>query len=351
MTDTEARLSAWLATQLPDAGTVRVEGLDRIDFGHSAESLRMQVVEDGRVHDVVMRLRPPPPGLLEPYDLKKQFDILRGLQDTAVRAPRALWLEETGDVLGRPFYVMECLPGTAFERGVPPELALDGERVRSMTEDLADQIAEIHTVDLAATGLASIGPGADYLENEVDHWAGEVARVQQGRLPALERLVTEVRNAIPPQLPTVTLVHGDAKPGNFAYLDGRLTAVFDWEMAGLGDPRADIGWAEVLWPSPGYFTSLPAALSTDQFVARWEQRTGFRMDHREWFRAFQGLKMAAILLVGGYLYDEGHSDDRRLGEMARAIPPVTTAALREMGVTAPLDPGPVVPRRATAGAS
>ena len=31
-------------------------------------------------------------------------------------------------------------------------------------------------------------------------------------------------------------MHGDAKPGNFAFIGGEVSAVFDWEMTTVGDP-------------------------------------------------------------------------------------------------------------------
>ncbi len=65
--DFEGRLSGWLGTQLPDAKDVRMEGLDRVEFGHSAEMMVLTIVsgtggtEERR--DVVLRLRPQPPGV------------------------------------------------------------------------------------------------------------------------------------------------------------------------------------------------------------------------------------------------------------------------------------------------
>ena len=81
------RLTEWFASQLPDARDVRVEGLDRVEVGHSAETLLMTLVADGERRDVVVRIRPEPPGLLEPYDLERQFTILRALDGT--RGPLA----------------------------------------------------------------------------------------------------------------------------------------------------------------------------------------------------------------------------------------------------------------------
>jgi aminoglycoside phosphotransferase (APT) family kinase protein len=346
--DIESRLTSWLATQLPDAEDVRVDGLDRVEFGHSAETLLLTVAwrdRDGdHCEDVVIRIRPPEPGLLPPYDLQRQFEILRALATTPVRSPRAWWYEGTGDVLDRDFYVMERLPGTVYERVIPQELLDDPERVRRMCEDMVDQIAAIHSVDLRATGLDAIADGNGYLEAELDHWAGEVGRVQRGPLPALERLEQVLRERRPEQCPAITLVHGDAKPGNYAFVGGEVTAVFDWEMATIGDPLADIGWAEVLWAMPGSFTNAPGAPSVDELIARWERATGIRAQHREWYRAFQLYKMAVILLVAGQLFDDGSSDDPRFIDMAYTVPYLTQQALTELGIDEELEPGPLLPR-------
>lgn len=59
---------------------------------------------------------------------------------------------------------------------------------------------------------------------------------------ALERLHQVLRERKREPCPKVTLVHGDAKPGNFAFIDGDVSAVFDLEMTTVGDPLTDIGW-------------------------------------------------------------------------------------------------------------
>src|SRR5687767_810899 len=106
---------------------------------------------------------------------------------------------------------MQRLPGTAYERDLPADISGDPGRVRRMVEALIDQIAEMHTVDLAATGLDQLEDGHDHLTRELDRWEGEVRRVRRGPVPALERLIAELRASQPAQTPTITLVHGDCK--------------------------------------------------------------------------------------------------------------------------------------------
>ncbi|MCK9898292.1 phosphotransferase family protein [Frankia sp. AgB32] len=346
-TDVRAHLEAWLRRQLPDAPDTRVEGLERVEFGYSAEMLILTLVQgrDGseQRQDVVVRLRPTPPGLLEPYDLQRQFDIQRALEPTPVRAPRVLWAEQTGNVLGRPFYVMERLAGTVYESVVPPELSASPERVQRMSEGILDQVAAIHQVDLRATGLDALGDGRHYLDQELERWADNMHRWQRDTLPRLERLLAELRARQPAPCPTVTLIHGDPKPGNFAFVGDEVTGVFDWELAGVGDPLADIGWMELAWKLTPVFRGLPAS-HFDDLILRYQALTGITVEHRPWYRAFQAFKMSVILLVGAMLVDRGISNDVRIAQAAQGVPAVSGMGLREFGVTEKIPSGPVAAR-------
>lgn len=342
------RLERWFEGEIAGARDLRIEGLDRLSIGHSAETVLLSLAwrESGRDvrRDAVLRLRPPPPGLLEPYDLHKQFRILRALESTPVPAPRVLGYEGTGAVLGREFYAMERVMGTVYERSVPPELAAAPERLGRMTRSLVEALAAIHCVELHATGLAELGDGRDYLARELSHWSGELRRVQRGRLPALERLQAELERSMPASSARVALVHGDAKPGNFAFDGDRVSGVFDWEMASIGDPLCDIGWAEFNWTTPSSITHQPGALGRDAFVALWQELSGIRAQRREWYRALGGFKMVVIMLVASMLFDQGASDDLRFAQMGLAVHPYTRLALAELGIEDELASGPVTPR-------
>ncbi|GAA1491538.1 phosphotransferase enzyme family protein [Brachybacterium sacelli] len=46
-----------------------------------------------------------------------------------------------------------------------------------------------------------------------------------------------------------TICHGDPKPGNVAWIDGRAVGLFDWDAARPGAPVADLAYA-LLWTTP-----------------------------------------------------------------------------------------------------
>src|SRR4051794_38986228 len=157
------RLAEWFASCL-GVDTVTVEDFGGIPTGHSAETTRLGLswdAPDGRRHrDVVIRVRPEPPGLLEPYDLRKQYRLLCALESTPVRAPRVVGYEGTGELLGREFLAMDFAPGTVYEREVPDELANHPARVRHMSEELVDELTRIHAV--STTDLGFLGDGATF---------------------------------------------------------------------------------------------------------------------------------------------------------------------------------------------
>ena len=197
MTDSQARLAAWCARQL-GVDAVTIDDFAGVPTGHSAETIKLTLSwDDAGPHrqDVVVRVRPEPPGLLEPYDLRMQFDLLEALAPTPVRAPKVLWYEETGAVLGRECFVMECAEGTVYERSIPAELTDDPPRVRRMSEALVDELVAIHDVDTAT--LSFLTATDDPVGRDLAHWESEMRRVQRGPLPALELLLAELERRRP----------------------------------------------------------------------------------------------------------------------------------------------------------
>jgi aminoglycoside phosphotransferase (APT) family kinase protein len=237
---------------------------------------------------------------------------------------------------------MAFAPGVAYERTIPDELTNDPDRVRRMSEELVDELAAIHTVDPATLGF--LGDGRDFIAEQIAFWSGEMRRVQLGPLPALESLLAALEASVPPRSDAITLVHGDAKPGNFAFVGSELTASFDWEMSFLGDPMADVAYAQVTWELPGMFTTLPSSLSIDELVTRYEQQSGIATHDLVWHRSFQRYKLGVIMLIASMLFDSGESDDPRFSMMGRVVAMYTTPAFADLGLDNVEDQGAVMAR-------
>ena len=121
MSESRDALTAWLRAQL-GVDDLRIEGLDRVEFGHSAEMMVLIIVTADDSRDVVLRLRPRPPALLEPYDLKRQFEILLALEKTPVHVTRYTRYDEATRpliLLGLSALALELLIGSTLVVRVP----------------------------------------------------------------------------------------------------------------------------------------------------------------------------------------------------------------------------------------
>jgi len=81
-----ANLEAWFGGQLQAEGSARIARVTRLAAGHSNETFLVQLswTQSGvpTTEEFVLRTPPQGVGLLEPYDLSKQFHVMAALRDT-----------------------------------------------------------------------------------------------------------------------------------------------------------------------------------------------------------------------------------------------------------------------------
>jgi aminoglycoside phosphotransferase (APT) family kinase protein len=188
---------------------------------------------------VVVKVAPPglPPVLNR--DVLRQARVIRALHRTAVPVPDVLW-EDPGDPPDEPpLFVMSFVAGASLEPlfdrdGDDPEPVV-AERLR----DAARTLAALHAVDPASLGLAAepvVGPSS-----EIDRWCRLLETVDPLLAPGWEDVATALRKREPETMPAA-VVHGDFRLGNLLSVGATVTAVIDWEIWTVGDPRIDLGW-------------------------------------------------------------------------------------------------------------
>ena len=96
------------------------------------------------------------------------------------------------------------------------------------------------------------------------------------------------------------LVHGDYRSGNFMYDDQlRINAIFDWELAYLGDYHDDLAWASLpLFGAPDEQGQPLASslLPLDEFLDQYQQLSGNRVDP-ERLRYYQVFSLYKIVVI------------------------------------------------------
>jgi len=257
-------------------------------------------------------LRRPPRGPLLPtaHDVSREFRFLKALFGTAARVPRPVVLCQDASVIGAPFYLMERQHGVVIRAELPPALRSEGER-RKISEELIDALADLHSVDWFAAGLP--GKTEGYIERQLKRWQSQ-ADLTVGEVRDLPGLA-EVSSWLATNCPATgdsTVVHGDYKLDNVMFsatAPARLIAIFDWEMATVGDPLADVGWLLHTWGRPDLIvpgeavplTAEPGFLTREELTARYAEKTGRHMKSFSFYHAMALWKMA-IILEGLYVH-------------------------------------------------
>ncbi|MGI9590040.1 MAG: phosphotransferase family protein [Myxococcota bacterium] len=255
-------------------------------------------------------LRRPPLGHVLPtaHDMAREHRILAALTDTEVPVPRPLALCEDPAVNDAPFYVMEFRDGVVLEYDLPDDYATSEAERRRIGEALVDTLVKLHAVDFEAVGLGDFGRPAGYIERQVRRWSQQWERSKTGELPVVEELLKRLPAALP-ESPAPTIVHGDYRLGNLALArddPGRVVAIFDWEMATLGDPLADLGYTLIYWaeagdaPAPRGVGSLPRVTRAPGFATRAEiiesyaKQTGRDVSAVDFYQVLALTKLAVI---------------------------------------------------------
>jgi aminoglycoside phosphotransferase (APT) family kinase protein len=262
--------------------------------------------------DVV--LRRPPRGPLPPsaHDVLREARVLSALAGRA-RVPAVLAVCGDESVIGAPFYVMERVEGHVVTSSVPAALDSLDDR-RRIGEELVDALVEVHAVDWRDAGLEGFGKPTGYLERQLRRFLGLWEHNRTRDIPAVESVGEWLKANLPnPTPPTpATVVHGDYRLGNTIMAPvapARLVAIFDWEMATIGDPLADLGYLCTLWvdrhdPAGGMFelsgvTREEGFPLREELVARYEERSGRSMTDIRWYRTL-ALWKSIVFMEGNY---------------------------------------------------
>jgi aminoglycoside phosphotransferase (APT) family kinase protein len=317
------RLGAWLRDRLPACG---VPGLDvsqepavaQFPGGHSNLTY---LVRFGEVEIVVRR---PPFGPVPPtaHDMAREFRWLSAMHAVFPLAPRPYLLCEDLDVIGSVFYAMERRRGLVVRAEEPPALANPDAR-RRLSAAMIDTLADLHAIDVRTPPLSTLGKPAGFVERQVRGWSERWHRSKTTPLAEMDALAEWLRDRLPGDPATPSIVHGDFKLDN-VMIDpgdvGRIVAVFDWEMSALGDPLVDLGIVLTYWSPTAppeqrdaltSVTDRPGFFTRQEIIDRYAARSGRDLSDIRYYEIFAVFKIAVVIQQIYYRYAHGQTTDRR----------------------------------------
>jgi aminoglycoside phosphotransferase (APT) family kinase protein len=315
---------------------VEIESLARISGGASRETYRFDAVLAGGRRPLIVR-RDPPGSLIE-TDRRCEFMALKSFHGRGVAAPEPLILEDQGAELERPFFVMARIDGG--RTGSPFQPGAYTPHEAKLAEDFFSTLGRIAAADVASLPIAEVceAPALDACwKRELDYWAGVIDEDELHPQPIVRAAIRWLRRNPPPPAQKLAVVHGDYRSGNFLHDgEGRIVAVLDWEMAHIGDPLEDLGWAmDPLWRH-GDPSRVAGMVSKAEAIAIWEKASGLEVDPAAfaWWELFASVKGQAIWISSAKEYRDGGYLEPILGfsgwVTARMQDEILAAKLKEL---------------------
>jgi aminoglycoside phosphotransferase (APT) family kinase protein len=226
-------------------------------------------------------------------DVLRQARIIRALGPTPVPVPEVMF-EDPGDPPDvPPLFAMSRLDGACVEPLFDAPSGDTEDVVAARFRSAVKAMAQLHRLSPRTLGLGAepaTGPSA-----EVERWSRTLETVDPALAPGWRDVAGGLRKSAPTGL-APAVVHGDFRLGNLLADAGRITAVIDWEIWSLGDPRVDVGWFLINADPETYQRYTPystAAPSADELTELYSRELGRDVESLAWFRALACFKSTA----------------------------------------------------------
>lgn len=245
------------------------------------------------------------------YNLRMQHDVVAAVATHSdVPVPPMVGIEESGEVIGTPFLVMDHVDGRIPEDNPPYVFtgwfydASPSER-RRVQDATVDLLAKIHAIPEPATAFPLLAPaGRDALRAHVGETRAyyEWTRRTDGlRIPVLEAAFEWLEGNWPSEPGDAVLSWGDARPGNVIYDGATPKAVLDWEMAAIGPREIDLGWLIFIHrffqdiAETAGLPGLPEVLRRDDVVETYQDLSGHQVRDLDWYILYAALRHGVVM--------------------------------------------------------
>lgn len=282
---------------------------------------------------VVLKVAPPGLPPVRNRDVLRQARIMRALAERpGVRVPAVLFWDKGSPPAAPPFVAMELVPGQCVEPVLTPRGTIPADHVRARALGAARMLADLHRVDPLRTALRA--EPVVRLGAEIDRWTRAFGTVADDLRAGHEAVAARLHATVPAAMAPV-FTHGDYRLGNTLCEGGRVTALIDWEIWSLGDPRIDVTWLTFFTDEARH----PASLSDEptgmpgkaELLETYQRARGEVLRDLPWFEALTMYKESAATAL---LIKRGRKAGR-MSEMHRrmlpALPVLLERALELLG--------------------
>jgi len=296
--------------------------------GHAGFAYEFTVTSNDISESWFLRLPPPNVKLVGTADILRQVSVLNALDGTEVPHCSVKWSGNDPQWFGRPYFTVPKLEGDVVRLESGEWVEQLDETVRTETaRQVMTALAHIHRVDPARASYLGAPIAFD---DDVTRWDRFVEKAAD---PGRMTLVTEVRSLLLDNIPQeapVGIFHGDFQWSNqFCSKEGKLLAVIDWELVGVGATLNDVGWIATFNDPEAWagnrdsFGLMPHA---DDLIAMYAEAYGQPTPDIAWYRALAAYKFAIICGFNLVLHRRGKRPDSTWEITKESIEPLFSRA-------------------------
>lgn len=274
-------------------------------------------------------LRKPPLGPVAPkaHDMEREFRILSELNSVFYPAPKPLFFSADTEIVGSPFFIMERKHGFVFDTSIPEKITPSRELFENLSKEMVARLSQLHRIPYQETGLKDISKPEGFMERQVHGWISRYERAKTHDFEVFDSLKKWLINHIPVHS-EASIIHYDYKLNNAMFSEdgSEMVGLFDWEMATVGDPLADLGVAMSYWmvaSDPELLkkglgeppvTILNGFYSREQFMEEYAKESGRDIHHMNFYMTFAYFKLAGICQQIYARYHKGQTKDPRFAD-------------------------------------
>ena len=282
---------------------------ERVFGGASRETFRILVEDETGSEEKLILRRTQESSLIETSQ-STEYLAYSAYQGTSVPVPAMIDINEDEEALGAPFMLMQQLDGVAASPFTPDAYSPHEKELGQQFWSILGEIAKKDIKDDFINQFDNATEDPCW-KKELDKWVTVIKEDFISIEPILEAGIRKLYKKPPKEPIKKSLVHGDYRNGNFLFNENKITGILDWEMAHIGDPLEDLGWAlSPIWswqdPSkPAYLIDRQASLSV------WESSSGLAIDKNDlkWWELFACVKGMAIWISAGNEFKTGKNVD------------------------------------------
>lgn len=226
-----------------DYRKARISGIEHIQEGWESEIYSFDLkVGDNEIQTLILRIYP---GQDAHEKSVREVQNLRRLSAIGYPVPKVFLLERDNSPLGRPFIVMEYIPG---EMLWPVLFSTTPKNLDRLIDSFCKLFVELHQLDPSPflddqSDFINKGKGS-IIEMQLEIWRDYYDRIPLPEfLPIFEWLETH-QFAVDDE--RMAVLHWDFHPGNVILLPDESLSVIDWTGMQVSDPRFDLAWTLML---------------------------------------------------------------------------------------------------------